>query len=398
MTEPIAHLEHVTPDANSEPPPLLRRLLPPVCAFVVTRLVLSYVAVLSGHEPLSHTTWARWDSEHYVGIALSGYELFLCEAGDRWTADDWCGNTGWFPGYPALISVFARRGVSPAFSAIAIPAAAYLAMLYLLWNYFLGAEWSWRNLLVLAAAALFPGNIYYHAAFPMSLLALLVLGCIAAGARGRLGIAGLCGGLAALTHTTGILLAPAVGLWLLLRNWQNGWCIAVQRAATVSLLIVLGLVAVFVTHEIQVGTWDASLKVQAKYGHTPQNPLGTLTETVLQPFRQKQSLLASTPAIQTAVVAVFVSCLVVAGVRDLLRQPSSDRYRVELLCLVVVVIFWLFPLVMGSGVSLYRAESILVPAVVIARRLPIWLLLPFVISFGALTLPMAVLFFRAVLI
>lgn len=379
-------------------PGLLLRWLPPLCAFVVSRLLLSCIAALSGHDPLSHTTWARWDSEHYVSIALSGYELFHCEAGDRWTDDDWCGNTGWFPGYPALLSALAGRGVSPAFGSIAIPAAACIAMLYLLWTCFLGAEWSWKNLLVLAAAAMFPGNIYYHAAFPVSLFMLLVLGCIAATARGRLGVAGLCGGLAAFTYTTGVLLAPAVGAWLLLRNWHDGWRTALQQTAAVSLPVVLGLVAVFVTHDVQVGAWDASLRVQAKYGHAPHNPLGTLTKTVLQPIRRKESLLAATPAIQTAIVAICVSGLIAVGWRDGRRPGGPERCNVELLCLLVVVTLWLFPLTLGGGVSLYRAESTLVPGVVLARRLPMWLLLPLVITFGVLTIPMAVLFFQAVLI
>jgi hypothetical protein len=58
--------------------------------------------------------------------------------------------------------------------------------------------------------------------------------------------------------------------------------------------------------------------------------------------------------------------------------------------------FWLFPLVMGRGVSLYRAESLLVPLALLAWRPAVagtWLVLA-----AALVVPMGRLFFLSILV
>jgi hypothetical protein len=56
--------------------------------------------------------------------------------------------------------------------------------------------------------------------------------------------------------------------------------------------------------------------------------------------------------------------LLVVTTRDRERPPSS----LELLCLIQGVTFWLFPLVLGSSVLLWRAQALLLPTVVLVKR------------------------------
>ena len=53
--------------------------------------------------------------------------------------------------------------------------------------------------------------------------------------------------------------------------------------------------------------------------------------------------------------------------RDPKRPPSAR----ELLTLIYGGAFWLFPMVVGSGALLWRAEALLLPTVALGRRLSV---------------------------
>src|SRR5690348_5428499 len=90
-----------------------RAWLPPVLAWVAAALLLCAAAVVSGHDPLRASNWARWDSGYYEAIAHHGYSMHRCALGEGLNARArWCGNTAWFPGYPLLIAAISAIGVS----------------------------------------------------------------------------------------------------------------------------------------------------------------------------------------------------------------------------------------------------------------------------------------------
>ena len=97
------------------------RLLPPLFALIFSRALASLAAVSSGYSPWVSRSWIRWDSGHYLKIAQSGYELVSCKGIGYASSNDWCGNAGWFPGYPALIRVFARVFGHVEWIAVALP-------------------------------------------------------------------------------------------------------------------------------------------------------------------------------------------------------------------------------------------------------------------------------------
>ncbi len=70
------------------------------------------------------------------------------------------------------------------------------------------------------------------------------------------------------------------------------------------------------------------------------------------------------PALQAMVVPVLLLLLIVFAIR------AADRSRGDLVVALHGVVFWLFPLVVGSAVALFRADALLLPVAVLARHLP----------------------------
>ena len=56
---------------------------------------------------LDEKIYAQYDAGHYLYIAETGYECFKCfeKFGGNWNKNEWCGNAGWFPGYPFTIKL-----------------------------------------------------------------------------------------------------------------------------------------------------------------------------------------------------------------------------------------------------------------------------------------------------
>lgn len=70
------------------------------------------------------------------------------------------------------------------------------------------------------------------------------------------------------------------------------------------------------------------------------------------------------PALQTLSVAVLVPALAWATWR------ARDRTREEVALALYAIVYWIVPLAIGGALSLYRAESLLLPVAPLLRRLP----------------------------
>lgn len=373
-----------------KPRVLAARLAPPLCAFLAVRVGLALVAVSERRDPLGSAAWHRWDSALYVGIAEHGYDLVEC-AKIGYARSGWCGNAGWMPGYPLLIAGLVRLGL-PAITAGAILSGLFAAAsLCLVWLVFLDGRPTRANLVTLALAAFFPGAVYQHAVFPISMLTLAALGSLALSTRDRPLASGLCGAAGAFSYSTGFLLAPVAALATLLSG-PAPRALRIRRAAASSLPILAGGGAVLLVHHLTVGAWDAFFRVQAKYGHGAHSPLDTLWRT-LAPLRDGLPDRArEIPALQTLLVALASLAMLGASLRrDRPAEPHLPWLRAYLAA------FWLFPLVMGSGVALYRAEALLMPAALLARRLPFAAQCALLALSAPLALAIGALFFRGVL-
>jgi hypothetical protein len=144
---------------------------------------------------------ARWDSVWFLQIADDGYD-----GGDR---------TAFFPLYPLLVRAGGMLCGSPLLAAVALSCAAFvvaLAALHRLAVIEVGpdaARWAVFSL------ALFPGSLWFSAAYSESLFLMVSVGAVLCARRRRWAAAGLLGALAAATRSAGLLLAlPLALLWL----------------------------------------------------------------------------------------------------------------------------------------------------------------------------------------
>jgi hypothetical protein len=368
----------------------MKRWLPPALAFLFARALL-FAAGLRAFRAderdqiWSLESWVRWDARHYLDIAGDGYRLLSCASVAGYAPQDWCGNTGWFPGYPALLKPLLTAGLpAPAAAALVSGAFAFLA-LHALWTRFLDAEPTRANLAALALAAVAPGAVYQHAAFPISLLLFLLIRALDAFARGRPLAAGLFGAAAAFTYPSGALVAPVmVAAALLLRK-------PAAPALTALLLTAAGTAAVLLLHQLTVSDWQAFFKVQRKYGFGGGWPQRALLERLAPLFDPEGTLF---PALQTLLVLLLMLGVAPCLPRALRR---ADRERDVLLSLHALA-FWLFPLLLGGGLSLHRADALLMPGAALARRLPAPLAWAVLLACAFTAFRVAARYFRGVLV
>jgi len=366
----------------------MRRWLPPALAFLLARALLfaAGLRAFPGEERAkawSLEGWVRWDARHYIDIAADGYRLLSCEQVAGYAPQDWCGNAGWFPGYPALLKPLLLLGLPAAAAAALVSGLFAFLALHALWTRFLDAEPSPKAYGALALAALAPGAVYQHAAFPISLLLFLQLRALDAFARERFLAAGLFGAAAAFTYPSGALL----GLVMLA---YAAW---IRRPATALLplsLTAAGTGLVLLLHQLVVSDWQAFFKIQKKYGFGASWPQHTLLERLRPLFDPEGTLY---PALQTLLVLLLMLAVAVGLVLAGKRYDARER-----LVSLHALSYWLFPLVLGGGLSLHRADALLMPAALLSRRLPAplqWL----VLAASAFTaFRVAARFFRGVLV
>ncbi|HEY2958827.1 MAG TPA: hypothetical protein VGM21_11570 [Actinomycetota bacterium] len=373
-------------------------VLPPLLAFLAANALLWHAAASAGHDFLNPGTWLLWDANHYLSQARQGLTLVPCKV-PPYKPGSWCGNAGWFPLYPLVVRLVAVTGLPLAWSAVLVAKAACLAMLAVLWR-LLGARPGVVALLCLALAAVFPGMVYDHAPFPISLAGLATLLCLHGLARRSWLAAGLAGAVAAASYPVGVLLLVVVPVWMAVAGRRAG-PVAGQLGATLLVvgLVAAGFLAVLAFGRWQTGAWDAYFRVQAHYGNTGlRDPVRTLRQGVAPtPARPGRPGGRLAPRVQYVVVAVLLALgLAVVATRQLAGHapPTSLEWAAALCALV----FWLGQLAVGSAVHHYRGDALLVPVVLLVRHLHWAVQVVLVAVCGVLAWHMAVLFFQAILI
>jgi len=307
-----------------------------------------------------------------------GYTLFRC----RFDHVSWCGNAGWFPGYPWLIAVLHALGLASTWSAVVVAWFFRLATLVLMWGTFLERRRSTASVGALLLAAFAPGGIYGFAAFPLSLLAFATVACLWFLARGRWLAAGLAGAAAVLAYPLGIALVLVGALWPLVAPSGATLGRRLARSALVAGLTAAGLLVVALVERIQTGAWDAYVLVQDKYGHGLQVPVRSATHAVAELFDGWRVW----PALQTLLVTVILVAALAWAVRNRGRLGQAD-----LLVLLWAIPTWVLAN-LQTHVSLYRSEAALLPLALLARRLPTPFLYTLVALAALLTVAMTTLY------
>jgi len=389
-----------------DPPPRWRRygeiLGPPLAALLAAWAVIAWRSPYRGWSLLAPSSYSRWDTGQYLGIARTGYNAaWHCPVQalprDLPPGNYLCGKIGWFPGYPyAMRGLSTMTGLPLETAGLVIAWACWYLVLVLMWRLLADASSTTARWMCLLIAAFFPGQIYFAAIFPISMCIAAILGCLYIAlrtSRPALAWAGFAAGfIAAYSYITAIVLAPTlliVGL-LVVRGRRRFQLIIPALGAAA------GFGAVLLTMQVAVGIWNAYFISAKKFNVGAHMPLDTLINR-LRPLWTSQpgsAQVLNYKAAQTLLTLCFVglACLVtIAGAvrgRDVsqVRQQDWSATSVrrisafDLTFVLMAIGVWLVPYIAGGSASTYRSEAFVVVCVPLLRKLPAWVL---VVPLGA---------------
>jgi hypothetical protein len=316
----------------------------------------------------------HYDAFLYQSIAEKGYEFYPCRGyhiSNDFHGQQYCGNAGWLPLYPWLMRLVHLGVRNWAWCAVLLSGAAFLGCLLILWNAFLKRDRGARSLVLLAFAGFFPGQTWYASGYPVSMILLLIWIAFLLLDRRQYLLGGLAGGLAAITYSTGFLLFFVFGLWLLITDHREPWLKRIRHQLELPGLVAAGFASFLVLHAVRLHAWNAFFKTQAKYGHGVHNPILTFVQKTAPLWKGQLWLDYGRFPLQT----VFVAVLVIAICVESWRRRREGITPLNLLALIYTLTYWFVPLVIGAGVTIYRAESLLMPMVLLLRRWPVRVLI-----------------------
>jgi Dolichyl-phosphate-mannose-protein mannosyltransferase len=165
--------------------------------------------------------WNWWDAPHYLDLAVLGYRAVdpgvqTIEGYQRAFPGDLPLYIVFFPLFPWLVGVVNALLHEPLISAFVVSTIASLFVAPLLYRLVRAEEG--RRVAMLSAwfMLIFPTAYFLHIGYTESLFLALVLGSFLAVRNDRWWLAGILGGLAALTRVNGLVLIPALAAeaWL----------------------------------------------------------------------------------------------------------------------------------------------------------------------------------------
>src|SRR5271157_748696 len=186
----------------------LNQLALVLVSFVVSQILLVFVLHFVHYNYFRPDTWSRWDSGIYISIASTGYTLFPCAGkyGYPMTATEFCGNAGWFPGYPILIKLLSLAFRNKLLMAVTLSKLFYIFSLLLVLKISEVREFSWRNLLFTSVATFSFSFIYLNAIFPLSAVLFFALAGLYFYLKQKIWLTGLFCFLASFFYPSGFLL------------------------------------------------------------------------------------------------------------------------------------------------------------------------------------------------
>jgi len=335
---------------------ILQQLLLSSVVFIAVQILMLPIIWLLGFSYFDPNTWVRWDSGIYLFIAEHGYVMMPCEEGHGFPLKDAvnCGNAAWFPGYAYL-----AKGLSFLFPSIA-SAANFLAKAFYLLTLFLFCriaklnEFNKENILNLSIAACCFGFIYYMAAFPISCMLFFILLGFYLFLNQKYLLAAVCCFILAVTYSTGFLFAFVLATTYFLEHRKEISFLNIFRLGLFLGAGGLGVLSVFYIFYIQVDDFFAFFKIQENYGNGAHNPLFNMIEK-FQAFAIKRGI---RNLIQVQSLIVIIGYGLISYRFFKLKWHQKPMY---LLTYVYLSYYFWLPWTIGGHLSMYRAESLLLP-------------------------------------
>jgi hypothetical protein len=376
----------------------LTTFAPPLVALLAGWSLIASRAPKGWTSMFNPATFNRWDAGQYLSIAKHGYrDSTHCNISP---SVHLCGNITWFPGYPGLIRLLAATHIGYLAAALAVAWSCWYLTLVIVWVLSRAKETrggTARGVACLALAAVFPGQVYFAALFPISLVTFAVLLCIWLATRTsfppratvvRSSVAGILAGLA---YPLAVAAAPALLITALVARRHR----KAMVAGAASIVGGFGLVLAYA--QLSVGKWNAYfISEREEYGVRAHNPLEFLTaryHQLLHPSSSTVRIITQQGALATLLVVVAIVVTVPALIRA--RRPAD---RTDIALLITACIIWLIPYVGAGALSIYRSEACLIVLVPLLRRLPVWAIVALGGAAGVVAYDMAPLFFSGALI
>ncbi len=234
----------------------------------------------TGLLELLFSPMAKWDAQHYLGIAWDGY--VQTHAGLPPASEA----PAFFPLYPGLVHVLSGFGAGPGavlIAAYAVSLSCFFAALTLLHRLAvieIGERYAGPALMLLA---FFPTALFFGIPYSESLFLLVAVGAFFAARMGHWTVAGIVLALASATRVPGLLLVVPVALLYLYgpradrepESARGGWRprYRVRPDAAWLLLAPLGILAFSAYLHLALGDWFAWEHAQAVFGRHTVDPL-----------------------------------------------------------------------------------------------------------------------------
>ncbi len=362
-------------------------------AFLATQGILACILAYMDYSYFNNLNWIRADSGHYLAIAKKGYEFMSC-SGIPGFGDDsiyFCGNTGWFPGYPYLIRLATYFGGSAEVLGAIISKVFLVGTLILILVLADVKSFSFKAFLLLFSACFFFGGIYYNAVFPISAVLFFVLLAFYFVMRHNLWAGSLSILICSFLYPTGFLLAVVIVTYLVLIE-RSQFLLNAKKAVLPLASGLLGVLLFFTILHFEVGHWDAFIKVQDKYGHGIHNPITNIYKS-FSDINLKKLTVKDFPHLQSALVLLAYLMALIA-----FAFMKQFRRGLQLLVFIYFTLYILFPWTIGGNLSMYRAEALLLPSVFLITGLSTRAILIAVLLLLIVYIPMSFLFFDTTLI
>ena len=366
----------------------------PLFAYAVHKVLVIAGGFYGRVDPFDHQSYIRWDSGHYLSIAANGYTAAFCNYPD--TDYPLCGNAAWMPLYSLLIRWIGAI-VPFSHSQIAVVMSHLLGVtLYIcLWALLLRKRGEVSTFWPCALMSVFPGAIFFDAAFPMSLTCLLAVSLIYSCHQRKFIVGAIVSYLLALSYSSGWVFVCAVWLGCLIEGFFASKSLRKSVVSKEIMLPVGGFLGAITTFYIMwqdTGYWDLFFRTQAAFSRNAPPPFTSIIKTYAQGIEFWNWNLHRSDDVLVLFTGIMIALIAVFSFRSWYQLD-----RVQKIVAVSSIVVWIFPMTMGNYPSFYRANTLVIPIICLFTVLPLPWRRSFVFLFMVLSLLTSRLFFRGIL-